>query len=208
MIPSVMSEATLHGVLAPALGMVFAAVALFFVGTILVTTLRGRPVERAPVDFGLTKLGVSLRGDRVTLLALLSCAVALVPLAIWYQGYRAQLQDSQLALAKERERAAATEQALDRFKFYELWVNPKLPPGIDVERLRERVQIVVGRPGGAPPRLEAPREVRVGPANDLWVRVDRLNPGDELRIVIQAEQGSWTSDTLQVPRTQVEMRRQ
>jgi hypothetical protein len=203
-----MSEATIHGVLAPALGMVFATVALLLVSTILIAALRGRPLEKAPVDLGLSKLGISLRGDRVTLLALLSCAVAVVPLAIWYQGYRARLEKSELALAKERERTALTEQALDRFKFYELWVNPKLPAGVDVEKLRQRVQIVIGRPGGGPPKLEAPRDVRVGPANDLWVHVDRLNPGDELRIVIQADQGSWTSETLQIPRTQVEMRRQ
>jgi len=199
---------TFRDLLVPALSVAFVVLALALVAVIIIAVVRGRSIDSSPVQIDIPKLGFALRGDRLTFLALLVCAVAFVPMAFWYQGYQAQLRDSLRKLENERQRADANEAALQRMKFYDLWVNPRLPDDIDVRQILQTVQIAISRPGGGPPRIERPQDVKVGPANDLWVHVDRLNPGDQFRVVIVEGSRRWASEAIEIPRTQVEMRRQ
>ena len=203
-----MDRTTLHDVVVPVTGFVFLGLALVLVAAVVFSVVRGRALEQSSVQFDVPKLGLSLRGDRLTFLALLSCLVALVPLAFWYQGFHAELDKAHGLLQDARTRASESQALLDRMKFYDLWVNPRLPGDVDVRRIRENVQVAISRPGGGAPRLDRPHDVQVGPPNELWVHIDRLNPGDQFRIVIEADGRRWASDLVEVPRTQVEMRPQ
>lgn len=197
-----MDPKTLQEIVLPLVAIALAICSLILIALIVLALRRER--KRKDVALNIQRLGVSLKGDRVTALVVLFCIVALVPGAIWYVGQQRRLEEGREELKREQARATTAEQALDRFKFYELRVNPVFPELVDTRWLAKKVQVFISKPGeGAAQQANARSEV--GPAGDLWVYLDRLNPGDKLRIAVEAGGHEWTSREIEIPRTQVQM---
>ena len=180
---------------------------LLGIGLIIFALFRGRSLGQRPVEIALTKLGLNLKSDTLTLLIILGCVLACIGVFFWYRGYETQVADLKIELEQAKTRINTIDDVLKSFKVYAMRFH-LIFPEIDTIDAREiKVQAYISKQGDPPPKLYD-TETLVGFSNDIWVKIDNLNPGDKLCIVAyEGEDKSWQSAEIEIPKAHIQMRR-
>lgn len=184
--------------LVPLVGMVLIVFALVW----------GKRLGQRRVEIALTKLGIDLKSDTLTLMILLGCAMASVGILFWYQGYEAQVRKLKADVQQAKYKMESMNNILQSFRVYSMQFHPVFPKADTVNVKDMEVQVYICKQGKGPPQL-CTSQATIGFSNDLWVNVDNLNPGDKLRLVTYGSEGeSWESaDVIEVPQTDIQLRR-
>ncbi|UCD18436.1 MAG: hypothetical protein JSV44_05880 [Candidatus Zixiibacteriota bacterium] len=188
--------------------LVYILLPLAGIGLILFSLLRAKRLCQRPVDLEYKKLGLHLKCDTLSLLVLLGFVMAIAGAFFYYGDYEDDISKLELQLENANTEIAAKDQVLQKFQCYAMRFSLVFPPEDSVDADKISVQAIISRQGQGQPQITAP-DTRVGLSNDLWVHIDDLHPGDELRILAYEEEGrGWRSTNVcEIPKTQLKMAR-
>ena len=180
---------------------------LLGIGLIIFALFRGRRLGQRPVEIALSKLGINLKSDTLTLMIILGCVLACLGVFFWSKGYETYVTELEGKVDKLEAEKKTKDELLERFKVYAMRFNLVFPKEDTLNTQDIKVQAYMAKQGKLPAKLYDP-ETFLGWSNDIWVKIDNLNPGDKLRIVAyEGEQKSWQSRDIEIPKTNINMRR-
>ena len=176
-------------------------------GLIIFALVRGKHLGQKPVEIVLTKLGLSLKLDTLTLLILLGCVFSGVGVYFWYRGYESQVGDLKRKVEKVEAEKTTLDGVLERFRVYAMRFHLVFPKEEAINAKAIKTQAYIAKQSEVSPKLYE-IEPLVGFSNDIWVKIDNLNPGDKLCIVAyEGLEKSWESADIEIPKTNIQMRR-
>jgi hypothetical protein len=181
---------------------------LLGIGLIIFALGWGRRLCKLPVEIDLKKLGLCLKSDALTLLILLGCALACVGVFVWFRGYETTVKNLKSDLQKAETKINTQDNILERFRAYNMGFLLVFAEAETVDPQEIKVQAYIAKQGDTSAQLYD-ANAEVGLSDDIWVRIDNLNPGDRLRIVAYGAEGEeWESaEIVEIPKSRIQMRR-
>jgi len=185
----------------------FIVLPLLGLGLIIYALVMGRRLGQRPVEIVINWLGLSLKLDTLTLLILLGCILTSAGGYFWYRGYESQVADLKSKLLKAEAKKNTLDEVLERFRVYAMRFHLVFPQDETFNAQEVKARVYIAKQGEVSPRLYG-AETLVGFSNEIWVKIDNLNPGDKLSIVAyEGEEKSWESPDIEIPKTNIQMRR-
>lgn len=168
----------------------------------------GARLGAQPVEFGIGKLGLNLKADRLTVIFSLGFLMAGVGVFFRYRGYEAQVANLKSDVARLEGNLSQVSKTMEKLtsdlqglKDYDLGLNLAFPAGVDPRQLN--IQVYTQKSGDQGFSL---RDIR--PQTDIggtWVYLNSLSRGEKIKITARAPDATtWVSD-LEIPKTQVQM---
>ncbi len=175
-------------------------------GLILFALVRGKQFDQQQMNLGLKKLGLELKCDKTALLILMGFVLLFVGGMFIYYDYDEQIATLECRLNQTKAEIASKDELLERFNCYAMHFSLVFPQEDSVAIGDINVQAVISRQGEGQPQITTP-DTRMGLSNDLWVHIDNLHPGDELRLLAYQSDGTeWQSnDICEVPKSRIMM---
>jgi hypothetical protein len=177
-------------------------------GLVFGALIWGKRLPQRYQELSIKKIGIELKLGTMTFMVLLGFAVASVPVYVTLSDYQTRIDSLKKQAGDRAAEIATMERVLDGFKDYAMRIHLCFPETDTVDMEQVEVQAYVSKGGTAPPELSA-SETTVGFADDLWVSVCNLNPGDQLRLVAhEGDDRFWQSiGVLEIPNAELNMRR-
>jgi hypothetical protein len=170
--------------------------------------LWGKKLSQLPVIIESTKLGFKLNTNTMTLLVL---AALMIVFLIAFRGIN-YYEEREQKLKNDLDQAGAKitmmETFLDRFRSYVILFRLVFPETEKINAGAIKTQVYICKQGQESSQLtEAERTL--GFLNDIWIRVQNLNPGDKLKIIAQEGDGRFWESTgvVEIPKSDLSMRR-
>jgi len=179
---------------------------LIGMGLILFALLKGKQFGQQQMNLGIKKLGLELKCDKTALLILMGFVLVIVSALFIYHDYDTQVAQLECQLNQAKLDIVNKDELLKKFKCYAMDFSLEFPEMDTVNVEDVSVQAAISRQGETQFQITTP-ETRVGLSNNLWVLIDNLHPGDELRILAyQGDEKTWQSNNIcKVPKSRVQM---
>jgi len=172
-----------------------------------VCLLWGKALSKLSVNIDSTKLGFKLNTNTMTLLILAALVIVYFIAIRGINYYEDREQKLKNGLDQAGAKITMMETFLDRFRSYAILFRLVFPEMEKIDASAIKTQVYICKQGQESSQLtEAERTL--GFLNDIWIRVQYLNPGDKLKIIAQAGDGrSWESTgVVEIPKSDLSMR--
>ena len=174
------------------------------IGLIVFTVTWGKRLAQRPVEIAVSKLGLNLKTDTLTILILLGAVMASIGVFFIFQGYEKQIEETNRQLIEKDSEIKHLSKSLDKFKVYSMPFHLIFKSTNSVDTEKFRVQVFNWKQGKGEPQITSPPAIPG--LNELWVTVENLNPGDQIRIIAyEDENKSWQSGKIEIPKTDLLM---
>jgi hypothetical protein len=174
------------------------------IGLILFSAIWGKRLVERPVEIAVSKLGLSLKTDTLTMLIVLGSVMACMGVFFIYQGYEKQIEESNKQLIEKDSEIKSLNQSLYKFKVYSMRFHLTFESRNNIDTQNFTVQVYNWKQGKGSPQITSPPTI--SGLNELWVTIDNLNPGDEIRIIAyEGEKLAWRSRKIEIPKTDLPM---
>ena len=174
------------------------------IGLIVFTVTWGKRLVQRPVEIAVSKLGLNLKTDTLTILILLGSIMASIGVFFIFRGYEKQIEETNKQLIEKDSEIKILSKSLDKFKVYAIRFHLIFKSTNNIDTQKFKVQVFNWKQGKGRPQITSPDAIPG--LNELWVTIDNLNPGDEIRIIVyEDENKSWQSGKIEIPKTDLSM---
>lgn len=195
--------------------MFWADTVLLFAGLVVIASalLLAQRLGNKPVQFGVTKLGLDLKADRLTFVLVVGLMLIGVGIFFRYQNYEALLKTLQVqvdaAKAAQTEHDKSLRELRNQFMVYDLGLNIVFPnvSGDDVEQYFE-IEVHTKNESAGPFELSAYKPTTT--FGRTYVNLNNLNRGAQVRIYAKDKRDNtkWTSTyDILIPETEIQMKK-
>lgn len=177
---------------------------LMGIGLIVFTVTWGKRLVQRPVEIAVSKLGLNLKTNTLTILILLGSIMASIGVFFIFRGYEKQIEETNKQLIEKDSEIKILSKFLDKFKVYAMRFHLIFKSTNNIDTQEFKVQVFNWKQGKGAPQITSPDAIPG--LNELWVTIDNLNPGDEIRIIVyEDENKSWKSGKIEIPKTDLPM---
>ena len=197
--------------------MFWSDVILLFSGlaVIALALFLSRRLGNRPIEFGFTKLGLDLKGDRLTFVLLVGLVLIGVGVFFRYQNYESELRKLQLQVEafkpvqeEYNKNVQSLNEQLKQFKVYDLYLKIAFPgiQGAEVEKYF-KIDVYTKSENDV---FQLSNFKPITSFGETYVKLTNLNRGQKVRISARDTRNDTTwesvSDIL-IPEAQIEMRK-